>query len=134
MHYHSYILYSYSSTLIPPSSFFYPHSYSSTLISIHSYSFILIPIPLPSFLFLYPHSYSSTLIPIPLPSFLFLYPHSYSSTLIPILIYSTGSYESLLFLLKKGCIVNVIDRIGITPLHLAARNGLAKLVILVPQR
>ncbi len=50
----------------------------------HSYSIILIPIPLSPFLFHYPYSYSIILIPIPSSSFLFHYPRSYS--IIPILI------------------------------------------------
>ena len=36
---------------------------------------------------------------------------------------STGAADCLGVLLKKGAHVNVQDKIGSTPLHLAARNG-----------
>lgn len=36
---------------------------------------------------------------------------------------STGSADCLSLLVRKGALVNVQDKIGVTPLHLAARNG-----------
>lgn len=36
---------------------------------------------------------------------------------------STGAVDCLVFLIKKGANVNLQDKIGVTPLHLAARNG-----------
>lgn len=38
-------------------------------------------------------------------------------------VHSTGSADCLTILLKKGALVNVQDKIGVTPLHLASRNG-----------
>ena len=43
--------------------------------------------------------------------------------LILFYLYSTGAIDTLSFLIKRGAVINVIDRIGVTPLHLAARNG-----------
>ena len=37
--------------------------------------------------------------------------------------YSTGSADSVGVLLKRGANVNLQDKIGVTALHLAARNG-----------
>ena len=37
--------------------------------------------------------------------------------------YSTGSADSVGVLLKRGANANLQDKIGVTALHLAARNG-----------
>ena len=39
--------------------------------------------------------------------------------------HSTGAADCLTLLLKKGALANIQDKIGVTPLHLAARNGYA---------
>ena len=36
---------------------------------------------------------------------------------------SVGAFECLALFLKKGVHLNVTDESGVTPLHLAARNG-----------
>ena len=57
------------------------------------------------------------------------YTQQQSKTLLLLLLlllfylYSTGAIDTLSFLIKRGAVINVIDRIGVTPLHLAARNG-----------
>ena len=44
-----------------------------------------------------------------------------SATCVPL--HSTGAADCVHYLLKRNASVNIQDKIGITPLHLAARNG-----------
>ena len=56
------------------------------------------------------------------PNYYYYYYYYYYYLLILFYLYSTGAIDTLSFLIKRGAVINVIDRIGVTPLHLAARN------------
>ena len=49
--------------------------------------------------------------------------HSNNFTPAAYIFNSTGATECVAYLIKRGATVNLQDRIGITALHLAARNG-----------